>query len=88
MPSHDYHKGLPGYSPNQILHDGCKECEERSRRFDLGILSLDTQNFYRAWGRAQALNRDGLIDLSDAETPMLKAMAAIQSQLAIIGMRV
>lgn len=86
MPSHDYHDALPGFSPNQILHDHCTECEHRAKRYDLGILSLDVQNFHRAWIRAQALHRDGLLDLSDAETPMLKAMAAIHAQLLLTGM--
>jgi hypothetical protein len=78
---HDYHDGLPGYSPEQILHDGCGECEARSKTDDHGLANLDRVNFYRAWGRAARWNREGLTDLSRAEIPLLNLLWVIQLKL-------
>jgi hypothetical protein len=81
---HAYHDGLPGYSPAQILHDGCEECEERSREPEGGIVHLDNQNFARAWKRAADWNRfpgDGLDDIARAELPMLRILWAVQLKL-------
>lgn len=79
--SHDYHQGLPGYSPQQILHDGCIECEARGKRDDHGIGSLDQQNFARAWQRAAAWNRDIVTDVSAAEAPLLRTLWSLQLRL-------
>jgi hypothetical protein len=78
--SHDYHEGLPGYSPNQLLHDGCGECEARSKTFTHGIGHLDTDAFARAWGRAAEWERQGgdLTDVSQAERPLLRMLWALQ----------
>ncbi len=78
---HDYHDGLPGYSPDQILHDGCGECEHRAKSDDHGIAHLDHRNFYRAWLRAVEWNMRGLTDLARAEIPMLNALWAVQVKL-------
>ncbi len=78
---HDYHDGLPNYSPDQILHDGCGECETRAKTDDHGIAHLDRSNFYRAWQRAAEWNQSGLLDLACAEIPMLNVLWAIQIKL-------
>lgn len=79
--SHDWHENLPGYNPDHILHDGCNECEQRSARRDHGISSLDPANFRRAWARAAQWNEQGLPSISDAETPLLDVLWAVQVQL-------
>ena len=76
---HDYHENLPGYDPRQIWHDGCAECEERGER--IGIASLDSSNFARAWRRAIDWNTVGANAVSHAEAPMLNALWAVQVQL-------
>lgn len=84
--SHAYHDGLPGYSPDQILHDGCGECEYRASRDDHGIGSLDRQNFARAWKRAADWNvfppdLATAPTIAKAERPLLSALWAVQLQL-------
>jgi hypothetical protein len=82
---HAYHEGLPGYSPDQILHDGCPVCEDRAASRNLGLATLDMRAFARAWARAAEYNRRGLPDLSKAEMPMLDVLWAVQCQLEIHG---
>jgi len=82
---HDYHEQLPGFSPNQLLHDGCEECETRAAGPSHGIANLDRTNFVLAWHRATEWNRSGLPDLANAERPMLNAIWAIQLQLERYG---
>lgn len=81
MAVHAYHQGLPGYRDDQILHDGCEECEYRGGRPDCGIGYLDSGNFARAWARAAQLGRSGLPGASQAEIPLLKVLWAVQVQL-------
>ena len=38
MAAHDYHEGRPSYSAQQILHDGCGECEARGKDPDRGVM--------------------------------------------------
>ena len=78
---HDYHNGLPGYSADQILHDGCGECEARAASLDHGLAHLDRNNFYRAWARAAEWNRSGLTDVARAEIPLLSVLWAVQIKL-------
>lgn len=78
---HDYHEGLPGYSPEQILHDGCGECEDRARSQDGGLGHLDQQNFYRAWSRAAEWNRSGAAHVARAEIPLLRILWSVQLKL-------
>lgn len=82
---HDYHEGLPGYSPDQILHDGCGECEDRAVSRNHGIAFLDRGNFARAWARAEEWNRTGLPDIAKSEVPMLDVLWAVQCQLENFG---
>jgi hypothetical protein len=78
---HDYHDGLPGYDPGQILHDGCGECEARAQEDDRGLGHLDKGNFYRAWARAAQWNRSGLDGVSRAEVPLLNLLWSVQIRL-------
>ena len=34
---HDYHNAHPGYSDNQVLHDGCAECKASFRCSSYGL---------------------------------------------------
>lgn len=79
--SHDHHEGHPGFSPQQILKDGCGECGERSKNVWLAINYLDQVAFAKAWARAAAYERGELADVSAAEVPLLRALWAIQVQL-------
>lgn len=83
--SHAYHEGLPGYSPAQILHDGCDECEQRAAREDRGISSLDPVNYALAVARAWQLESEGLTDASDAEIPMLRVLSSVRNQRVRTG---
>lgn len=85
---HDYHDALLGYHPDQILHDGCAECEERGKDVARAIANLDHNNFERAWRRASDWNRSGgpgADHLSHAELPLLRALWALIVQLEIRG---
>lgn len=85
---HAYHEGLDGYHEDQILHDGCLECEDRAVSRNLGIAYLDKARFARAWARAAQWNHAGLDNLSKAEVPMLDALWAVQCQLENFGVPV
>lgn len=76
-----YHDALPGYDPEQILHDGCGECEARAREADHGLGHLNKTNFYRAWARAAIWHRDGLGGISRAEIPLLCVLWSVQLKL-------
>jgi hypothetical protein len=85
--THDYHEGLPGYSPEQLLHAGCGECDQRAAEPSGGLAHLDMTQFARAWHRAEAY-RDSpelLPDLDPAEVRMLSALWAVQVQLERFG---
>lgn len=88
--THDYHDGLPGYDEEQILHDGCAECEARSGSRNHGIAHLDRQNFVHAWRRAAEWNQRQLDNstISQAEVPLLDVLWAVQVQLERRGIRV
>jgi hypothetical protein len=84
---HAHHENLPGYHADQILHDGCPECENRASSRNLGLASIDRTRFARAWLRAAQWNRGRLDDstLAKAEIPMLDALWAVQCQLENYG---
>ncbi len=86
--THDYHEGLPQFSEEQILHDGCGECEERGKRVWVGIAHLDQRNFARAWQRAAAWNKGGLPDISVAESDVLRTLWAVQLKLEPRGITI
>lgn len=83
--THGYHDVLPGFHPDQVLHDGCAECEERGANLELAIGKLDHERFPAAWRRAAECYRTGgTLDrstLSSAELPLLKTLWAIIVQL-------
>lgn len=79
--THGPHSAMPDYSPNQLLVDGCGECEYRVNLPDRGIGTLDRGNFAKAWVRAAEFERHGLPDVSRAERPMLRVLWVIQVQL-------
>lgn len=82
---HDYHDALPGYRPEQLLHDGCGECEARAARSDHGLANLDAGRFERAWQRAAQLGQKGLPGMSNAEHELLSMLWLIQVKLETRG---
>jgi len=78
--THIYHPDLPGYDPQQIIHDGCPECEYRGEDIVRALANLDPPTFARAWKRAGELQADGLPNASATELPLLKVLAAIEVQ--------
>jgi hypothetical protein len=85
MGAHDYHEEGPGYSPNQVLHDGCSECAQRGQDVSLGIASMDARNFARAWRRAADWNMQGLPDVAENEVQLLRVLWTIQLRLESYG---
>ena len=84
MSGHAHHEAQPGYSPGQILHDGCAECRSRAQRLTVAMSYLDRATFTRAWQRAaQTISPGGLPDESGNEGPLLNALAAVQVQLKL-----
>lgn len=81
MAAHDEHTSLPGYHDEQLLHDGCDECEHRGAHVDEAIASLDSVRFVYAWHRAAELQMYGLPNGAQAEFPMLRALSMVQVQL-------
>jgi hypothetical protein len=79
--SHDYHEAHPKFSPNQVLHDGCAECDYRSKSDDAGLSTLSPDRFRLAWQRAAQLWTGRLTDVSDAEFRLLRILAEVQRQL-------
>lgn len=79
--SHGYHEGMPGYHPDQLLTDGCEECEQRAARDSRGIAQLDTYRFARAWRRATQFGYGQAPHVSRAEAPLLNTLWAVQLQL-------
>jgi hypothetical protein len=80
--THDYHQDRPGYSPEQILHDGCGECEMRGEDVPQAIASMDKDRFAKAWKRAADWNQTADVkDVSQAELGLLEALWAIQVKL-------
>lgn len=83
--SHDAHEAVPGYSPAQVLADGCGECRYRSEHPDVAVAHMDPQSFATAWKRAAAWQRDGLGDVSAAEVPVLRVLWALAVQFERLG---
>lgn len=81
--SHDAHEALPGYHPEQLLVDGCGECESRST--GAAIAHMDPERFGRAWKRAVAWNREGAPAVSQAECGVLSALWSVAVQLEMRG---
>lgn len=79
---HAYHEALPGYEPEQILHDGCPECKRRGANVEIALAYMDRPTFHRAWLRAKMFDSDGLTNVSNAETKLLQVLAQIRHQLS------
>jgi hypothetical protein len=80
--AHDYHEDCPGYSPAQILHDGCGECESHGWDVPLAISHMDKGRFAEAWKRAADWNQTTDVrDVSHAERSLLEVLWAIQLKL-------
>lgn len=78
---HAHHEALPGYSPAQILHDGCPECEQRGQHPAVAMAHLDNGTFRQAWERAAQAVTGGLEDEAAAETRLLDWLGAVQVKL-------
>lgn len=52
MPAHTYHDDLPGFDERQVLHDGCPECEHRSKDLMLALGQMDVGRFAATARRA------------------------------------
>jgi hypothetical protein len=79
--THDNHEALPGYDARQIWHDGCSECEFRSKYLPGTMTALDNETFRLAWQRAADANRDqnGTTGkISQAELPLLDLLWTLQ----------
>jgi hypothetical protein len=87
--THGYHEGLPGFSPEQILHTGCAECEWRGQNVSEAIVRLDGRNFARAWKRAADWNTAaGAPAICEAEAPLLRVLWSLQLQFERLGIPV
>lgn len=75
--AHAFHDELPGYSPQQVLVDGCAVCEARSKDPRRAIAHMDRERFARAWRRALQSEREGLTDISDAEALLFDVLGPI-----------
>ena len=84
--THDYHEKLPGYHPDQVLHDGCAECEDRGADPNLAIQHMDVQRFQHAWQRAADWQKNGTAPLiAHAEIDTLRLLWAVQVQFERLG---
>lgn len=52
---HTYHEGLVGYDERNVLHDGCRECEDRAREPLTGLCNIDEPSFARLWDDMTAI---------------------------------
>ena len=76
--THVFHDGLPRYDARNLLHDGCPECEERSREPMLGILNLDPANLHRLWTLMVALKYDGVYKWQPSDATLRLVQAAYE----------
>jgi hypothetical protein len=83
--THDYHDEMPGFSADQLMVDGCGECEYRSAQPGHGIAELDPQRFRSAWLRAAILHKRGLATVSRTERPLLDVLWQVQLQFERIS---
>jgi hypothetical protein len=75
--THDPHHAQPGYTPEQVLYDGCAECSQRAASYDHGLANLDVANFERAWQRAATWYRHGLPDTTQNELPLFHTLSML-----------
>jgi hypothetical protein len=85
--THVVHEELPGFKEDQVLVDGCPECEARGADPARAVQQLDPVRFQAAWGRAGAWGRERLDGrTSAAERPLLQLLFAVQLQFERLGM--
>ena len=75
---HKYHPSLPDYSSEQVLVDGCEECEYRAGRGVSALDYFDTETAKRAYDRAHKWNSEGLSDISAAEGKVFDKMLSVE----------
>lgn len=83
--SHVYHEELPGYSAEQILHDGCPECEHRGKHPFDAVAHLDTTSFRRLLVRSGMFDNGKLDDVADCEVELLKITGIIVRKTAALA---
>ena len=85
MGMHVIHEDLPGYSRDQILFDGCAECE--GRRDPLAALNAYEDHVIEdAWERAVTWRRGMTpLHISETEVPLLETIAAFATLLDRAG---
>ncbi len=49
MATHDWHEGLPGYTAESFLHDGCGECDHRANQPLEALLNMEEETFASFW---------------------------------------
>jgi hypothetical protein len=79
--THTAHASCPYYDANQILVDGCAECEALATHPATVIGHMTKQEFEHAWERAVKYERLGLPTASYAEAPVLRIFWNIAVQL-------
>lgn len=89
--SHDYHPELAGWHEEQLLVDGCRECEWRALDIIAALGHMDGSTFEHAWHRAadwqartltaRRAERPYAEHLSQAEMPVLRFLWGVQVQL-------
>jgi hypothetical protein len=72
--SHAHHEALPGYDERHVLHDGCGECEERSRAGLRGLLNLDREKLNLLFRRMQERKRDESVPGSGCDYRLMNAL--------------
>ncbi len=64
-----------------VLSAGCEECEWRAKNLLIALAQMEPEQIDRAWRRAIAWNRDGLIP-NEAERPLFELINAFARLLA------
>lgn len=77
MATHDYHEGLPGYHPDQVLRDGCAECERRGKDPLKALLHMDRERFAKAWQRAIDYDRGTAEHVAVCERDLLDTICLL-----------
>ena len=76
--THAYHEGLEGFVEGAAFQDGCEECEHRAANFQ--ISHMDPQTWVHVRTRALELQKNGLMNASQCEIPVLRIIAAVISK--------
>lgn len=79
--AHDYHEELPGFHPDQLLRDGCAECEKRGANPLNALLHMDPERFAKAWQRGLDYGRDEARHIARCELPLLETIGLLAVML-------